>query len=34
VNLFLNKFRKLGFIVYDAEGLTIHPSLLTVIVHE
>jgi CRP/FNR family transcriptional regulator, cyclic AMP receptor protein len=34
VNFFLNKFRKLGFIEYDAEGLTVHPSLLTVIVHE
>ena len=34
VNFFLNKFRKLGFIEYDAEGLTIHPPLLTVIVHE
>lgn len=34
VNFFLNKFRKLGFIQYDGEGLTIHPSLLTVIVHD
>jgi CRP-like cAMP-binding protein len=34
VNFFLNKFRKLGFIAYSGEGLTIHPSLLTVIVHE
>jgi CRP/FNR family cyclic AMP-dependent transcriptional regulator len=34
VNFFLNKFRKLGFIDYDATGLTIHPSLLTVIVHD
>jgi CRP-like cAMP-binding protein len=34
VNFFLNKFRKLGFIEYDAQGLTIHPSLLTVVVHD
>jgi CRP/FNR family transcriptional regulator, cyclic AMP receptor protein len=34
VNFFLNKFRRLGFIEYDADGLTIHPSLLTVIVHD
>jgi CRP-like cAMP-binding protein len=34
VNFFLNKFRKLGFIDYDAEGLTINPSLLAVVVHD
>jgi len=34
VNFFLNKFRKLGFIGYDAEGLTIHPSLLSIVVHD
>ena len=34
VNFFLNKFRKLGFIEYDADGLTINPSLLTVVVHK
>ena len=34
VNFFLNKFRKLGFIGYDASGLTINPSLLTVVVHD
>jgi CRP/FNR family cyclic AMP-dependent transcriptional regulator len=33
VNFFLNKFRKLGFIDYDADGLTINPSLLAVVVH-
>ena len=32
VNFFLNKFRKLGYIAYDADGLTINPSLLTVVV--
>ncbi len=34
VNFFLNKFRKMGFIDYDAEGLTVNPSLLTVVVHD
>lgn len=34
VNFFLNKFRKLGFIEYDARGLTIKSSLLTVVVHD
>lgn len=34
VNFFLSKFRKLGFIGYDAEGLTINPSLLTVVVRD
>jgi len=31
VNHFLNGFRKMGFIDYDEEGLTVHPSLLTVL---
>ncbi len=34
VNFFLNKFRKLGFIGYDADGLTVNPSLLTLVVHD
>jgi CRP-like cAMP-binding protein len=34
VNFFLNKFRKLGFIGYGAGGLTVNPSLLTVVVHD
>jgi CRP-like cAMP-binding protein len=34
VNFFLNKFRKLGFIAYDASGLTINSSLLTVVVRD
>ena len=34
VNFFLNKFRDLGFIDYGPDGLKIHPSLLTVVVHE
>jgi len=31
VNFFMNKFRKLGFIDYDGDGLTIHRSLLEVV---
>jgi CRP-like cAMP-binding protein len=34
VNFFLNKFRKLGLIEYDGEGLTVNPALLTVVVHD
>jgi CRP/FNR family transcriptional regulator, cyclic AMP receptor protein len=33
VNLFMNKFRKLGFIHYNG-GLQIHNSLLSVVLHE
>jgi CRP-like cAMP-binding protein len=33
VNLFMNKFRKLGFIEYNG-GLKIHSSLLSVVLHE
>jgi CRP-like cAMP-binding protein len=32
INLFMNKFRKLGFIDYNAEdGLTVHRGLLSVV---
>jgi CRP/FNR family cyclic AMP-dependent transcriptional regulator len=34
VNFFLNKFRKLGFIRYNSTGLTINPSLLSVVVRD
>jgi CRP/FNR family cyclic AMP-dependent transcriptional regulator len=33
VNLFMNKFRKLGFIQYDGE-IKVNKSLLTVVLHE
>jgi hypothetical protein len=33
VNLFMNKFKRMGFIEY-ADGLKINPSLMTVVVHE
>jgi CRP-like cAMP-binding protein len=34
VNLFMNKFRKLGFIEYSADGLKINNSLLSVVLHD
>jgi CRP/FNR family transcriptional regulator, cyclic AMP receptor protein len=34
VNFFMNKFRKLGFIDYNGGGLTINPSLLSVVLHD
>ena len=35
INVFMNKFRKLGFIEYDRlGGLKVHSGLLSVIVHE
>src|SRR5437773_885919 len=33
VNFFMNKFKRLGFIEYK-DGLKIHNSLLTVVLHE
>jgi CRP/FNR family transcriptional regulator, cyclic AMP receptor protein len=33
VNLFMNKFRQLGFIKYNG-GIKINKSLLTVVLHE
>jgi CRP/FNR family transcriptional regulator, cyclic AMP receptor protein len=34
VSHFMNKFRKLGFIDYDTDGLTVHSGLLSVVLHE
>ena len=33
VNLFMNKFKKLGFIHYKG-GLQVHSTLLSVLLHE
>jgi CRP/FNR family cyclic AMP-dependent transcriptional regulator len=33
VNFFMNRFRKLGFVRYNGE-LEVHPSLLTVVLHD
>jgi CRP/FNR family transcriptional regulator, cyclic AMP receptor protein len=34
VNHFMNKFRRLGFIDYDDDGLTVNSGLLSVILHD
>ncbi len=34
VSFFMNRFRKLGFIDYGVNGLHIHSSLLTVVLHD
>jgi CRP-like cAMP-binding protein len=34
VNFFMNKFKKMGFIEYDGEGLQINSSLLSVVLHD
>ncbi len=33
VSFFMNRFRKLGFLDYGTEGLQVHSSLLTVVLH-
>jgi CRP-like cAMP-binding protein len=34
VSVFMNKFRKLGFLEYDGGDMKVHPSLLNMILHE
>ena len=34
INMFMNKFRKLGFIHYNEGGIQVHNSLLGVVLHE
>ena len=34
VSFFMNKFRKLGFLEYNKEGVHVHSSLLTVVIHD
>jgi CRP-like cAMP-binding protein len=34
VSHFMNKFRELGFINYDDQELTVHSSLLNIVLHE
>ena len=34
VNVFMNKFRRLGFIEYDADGLKVNGSLLSIVLHD
>jgi CRP/FNR family transcriptional regulator, cyclic AMP receptor protein len=34
VSFFMNRFRKLGFVDYDASGMQVHSSLLNVVLHD
>jgi CRP/FNR family cyclic AMP-dependent transcriptional regulator len=34
VNLFMNRFRKLGFVDYDGSGLQVHRSLINIVLKE
>ena len=34
VSLFMNKFRRLGFIHYNGDGIQVHSSLLNLVLHE
>jgi CRP/FNR family cyclic AMP-dependent transcriptional regulator len=34
VNFFMNRFRRLGFVEYNRDGLHIHSSLLTVLLND
>jgi len=34
VSFFVNKFRKLGFVSYNRGALSVHSSLLNVLLHE
>jgi CRP/FNR family cyclic AMP-dependent transcriptional regulator len=34
VSFFLNRFRDLGFIDYSGEGMEIHSSLVSVVLHD
>jgi hypothetical protein len=34
VNVFMNKFRTLGFVDDNKDGVTVHPALLGVVLHD
>ena len=34
ISFFMNRFRKMGFVDYDADGLQVHSSLLNVVLHD
>ena len=34
VSFFMNRFRKLGFVDYDSDGMQVHSSLLNVVLHD
>jgi CRP-like cAMP-binding protein len=34
VSFFMNRFRKMGFVDYDGDGLQVHSSLLNIVLHD
>ena len=34
VSFFMNRFRELGLIDYNSEGLQVHSSLLNIVLHD
>jgi CRP-like cAMP-binding protein len=34
VSLFMNRFRALGFVAYDENGIQVHSSLLNIVLHD
>ena len=34
VSFFMSRFRKMGFVAYDANGMQVHSSLLNVVLHD
>jgi CRP/FNR family transcriptional regulator, cyclic AMP receptor protein len=34
VSFFMNRFRKLGSVEYDGNGMQVHSSLLNVVLHD
>ena len=34
VSFFMNRFRKLGFVEYDGNGMKVHSSLLNVVLND
>jgi CRP/FNR family cyclic AMP-dependent transcriptional regulator len=34
VSFFMNRFREMGFVAYDGDGLQVHSSLLNVVLHD
>jgi CRP-like cAMP-binding protein len=34
VSFFLNRFREMGFIEYDGDGMQVHSSLVSVVLHD
>jgi predicted XRE-type DNA-binding protein len=34
VSFFMNRFREMGFIEYSGQGVTVHSSLVSVVLHD